>query len=187
MTATISSREMEDRCGIPNVIVSGLIGPAGTPGRVLAAMLDGRVDAIVSPALLDELLDVISRPRLARYEIDDVLVGAILELVWPGMPGIDIEAVLPGAVLRDGDDRIVVEAAVAGAASTIVAGDRDLLDNSDLVGWLAHRGISLVTPADLLELLETEVVSFLRRVEPIVELGETGIGGLTIDYPARGG
>jgi putative PIN family toxin of toxin-antitoxin system len=120
-------------------------------------MLNGRVDTIVTPALLDELLDVISRPRLARYEIDDDLVGAILELVWPGMPGVGIEVVLaevvlPDAVLRDVDDRIVVEAAVAGAADAIVTGDKDLLDDADLVAWLAHRGISVVT--DLLELLE---------------------------------
>jgi len=87
-----------------------LIAPAGRPGRVLAAILDGRVDAIVTPDLLDELLDVISRPRLARYELDDDVVGAILELVWPGMPRVGIQA-----VLRDVDDRIVVEAAVAGA------------------------------------------------------------------------
>jgi len=126
-----------------------LIAPAGRPGRVLAAILDGRVDAIVTPDLLDELLDVISRPRLARYELDDDVVGAILELVWPGMPRVGIQA-----VLRDVDDRIVVEAAVAGAADAIVTGDKSLLDAADLVAWLAHRGISVITPADLLELLE---------------------------------
>jgi putative PIN family toxin of toxin-antitoxin system len=112
-------------------------------------MLDGRVEAIVTPALLDELLDVISRPRLAKYEIDDDVVGAILELAWPGMPGVAIEA-----ALRDVDDRIVVEAAVAGAADAIVTGDKDLLDDTDLVAWLTARGISVITPADLLDFLE---------------------------------
>ena len=107
------------------------------------------MDAIVTPDLLYELLDVISRPRLARYELDDDVVGAILELVWPGMPRVGIQA-----VLRDVDDRIVVEAAVAGAADAIVTGDKDLLDDADLVAWLAHRGISVIAPADLLELLE---------------------------------
>jgi len=116
---------------------------------VLAATLDGRVESIVTPALLDELLDVISRPRLARYEIDDDVVSAIVELVWPGMPGVEIQA-----VLRDVDDRIVVEAAVAGAADAIVTGDKDLLDDADLVAWLALRGISVITPAELLELID---------------------------------
>jgi len=116
---------------------------------VLAAMLNGRVDTIVTPALLDELLDVITRPRLDRYEIDDGVVGAILELVWPAMPGVGIQA-----VLRDVDDRIVVEAAVAGAADAIVTGDKDLLDDADLVAWLKQDGILIITPAQLLELLE---------------------------------
>jgi predicted nucleic acid-binding protein len=112
-------------------------------------MLNGQVEAILRPDLLDELLDVISRPRLARYEIDDDVVGAILELVWPGMPGVGIQA-----VLRDVDDRIVGEAAVAGAADAIVTGDKDLLEDADFVDWLADRGISVITPADLLDLLE---------------------------------
>ncbi len=58
------------------------------------------------------------------------------------------------AVLRDVDDRIVVEAAVAGAADAIETGDKDLLDDADLVAWLPDRGISVITPSDLLELLE---------------------------------
>jgi putative PIN family toxin of toxin-antitoxin system len=137
------------------VVVSGLIAPAGRPGEVPAEMLNGRVEAIVTPDLLDELLDVISRPRLARYEIDDDVVGAILELVWPGMPGVGIQA-----VLRDVDDRIVVEAAVAGAADATVTGDKDLLDDADLVAWLALRGISVITPADLLELFVDALKGF---------------------------
>jgi len=135
--------------GLVNVDVSGLIAPAGSPGHVLAAMLNGRVEVIVTPHLLDELLDVIGRPRLARYEIDDDVVGAILELVWPGLPEIGIQA-----VLRDVDDRIVVETAVAGAADAIVTGDKDLLEDAELATWLGHRGISVITPADLLDLLE---------------------------------
>jgi putative PIN family toxin of toxin-antitoxin system len=112
-------------------------------------MLNRQVEAIVTPALLDVLLDVIGRPRLARYEIADDVVGAVLELVWPGIPGIDIQM-----VLRDVEDRIVVEAAVAGAADAIVTGDKDLLDDADLVAWLALRGISVITPAELLEFLD---------------------------------
>jgi hypothetical protein len=95
------------------------------------------------------VLEVISRPQHARYQIDDDVVGAIVGLVWPGMPGIGIQA-----VLRDVDDRIVVEAAVTGAADAIVTGDKDLIDDADVVAWLMDRGISVLTPAELLALLE---------------------------------
>lgn len=95
------------------------------------------------------MLEVISRPQHARYQIDDDVVGAIVGLVWPGMPGIGIQA-----VLRDVDDRIVVEAAVTGAADAIVTGDKDLIDDADVVAWLMDRGISVLTPAELLALLE---------------------------------
>jgi putative PIN family toxin of toxin-antitoxin system len=114
-------------------------------------MVTGRIETIITQALLDELLDVIGRPRLGRYEIDDDVVGAILELAWPGLPGIGIDV-----VLRDGDDRIVVEAAVAGAADAIITGDKDLLEDNVLVAWLTERGIAVLTPADLLALLDRD-------------------------------
>lgn len=126
-----------------------MIAPAGSPGRIVAAILRGQVEAVITTALLDELLDVIGRPQLARYEIDDDVVGAILELVWPALPRVGVEV-----ALRDVDDEIVVEAAIAGAAEIIVTGDKDLLGDADLAAWLTPRGISVITPAALLELLE---------------------------------
>lgn len=133
-----------------NVVISGLINPAGTPGRVVAAMLDGRLEAVVTPALAGELVDVVGRPRLAP-RIDDDTVGALLELVWPSLPSVEIDV-----DLRDVDDRIVLAAAIAGDAEAIVTGDRDLLADEGVVAWLAARGIALLTPADLLDLLGSE-------------------------------
>lgn len=130
-----------------NVVISGLISPAGTPGRVVAAILDGRVVAVITPALAAEIVDVVERPRLAP-RIDDDTVGALLELVWPGLPAVEIDV-----DIRDVQDRIVLAAALAGDAEAIVTGDRDLLADEGLVAWLAARGIAVLTPADLLDLL----------------------------------
>jgi predicted nucleic acid-binding protein len=52
--------------------------------------------------------------------------------------------------LRDPGDRIVLAAAVAGAADAVVTGDRGLLDEG-VIPWLAGRGIALVTPTELLD------------------------------------
>jgi predicted nucleic acid-binding protein len=85
-----------------------------------------------------------ARPRLARYAIDERMLDAVLELVWPLLPEIELEV-----TLRDTDDGIVVEAAVAGRAELIVSGDRDLLDDAELRGSLAERGIEAVSPSTL--------------------------------------
>lgn len=132
-----------------NVLISGPINPTGTPGRIVAAILDGRVELIVTAELAAELVDVITRPRLAPRLDDDVL-GALLELIWPALPDVEIEVDID-VDLRDPDDRVVLAAAIAGAADAIVTGDRDLLDDEGVVRWLAHRGIALLTPTHLLE------------------------------------
>jgi putative PIN family toxin of toxin-antitoxin system len=49
-----------------NVWVSALLNPAGYPARVLAALRARRFILVVSQAMLDELRDVLLRPRLTR-------------------------------------------------------------------------------------------------------------------------
>jgi hypothetical protein len=43
----------------------------------------------------------------------------------------------------------VVAAAVAGRANAIVTGDRDLVDDAGLRGWLAERGVEVLAPVEL--------------------------------------
>lgn len=47
-----------------NVLVSGLLSPHGPPARIVDAFRRHRFELVVSPQVLDELLDVLLRPRL---------------------------------------------------------------------------------------------------------------------------
>jgi uncharacterized protein len=51
----------------PNVLVSAAISPAGQPRQILTAWIDERFELIASPALLDELADVLARPKFRRH------------------------------------------------------------------------------------------------------------------------
>jgi len=51
----------------PGVLVSAAIVPGGTARRVVEAWRDGRIEMIVSPALLAELKSVLSRDKFRRY------------------------------------------------------------------------------------------------------------------------
>ena len=68
----------------------------------------------------------------------------LLSLTAPELPTVRVEV-----DLCDVDDVPVVAAAVAGRANVIVTGDRDLLDDAGLRGWLAERGVDVVTPVEL--------------------------------------
>lgn len=108
----------------PNVWISGLINPSGTPARVIAAAAAGRFTVVVSRRLLDELTTVLARPKFRRW----IALSDAIAFV----DALEREAELrpdPVAVprrVRDVDDDYLAALAEASAA-TIVTGDDDLL------------------------------------------------------------
>ncbi len=128
-----------------NVWVSGLILPDSLPGQVLEAVRDGRIEPVMSWELAEELVEVLSRPRIRRYGVSADDIGALMAGLRPFLPTVEL-----AVEVRGPDDAPVIAAAVAGRAEAIVTGDRDLLDDPALAEWLADRGVALVRPPDLL-------------------------------------
>jgi predicted nucleic acid-binding protein len=104
---------------------------------------------VLSWELVEEIVDVLGRPKLARYEIDAEAVRALLRFLAPALPTVEVD-VAP----RDPDDVHVMRAALAGGAKAIVTGDRDLLEDAEARAWLGERGVAVRTPASLLDELE---------------------------------
>ena len=108
------------------VLVSALIRPSGTIGGVLLALRDGRIVAIYSTAMMVEVIEVLSRPKIqAKYHILPEDIAAMINLVR--LRG---DLVIPQQVVtacRDPKDNKFLEAALAGTADAIVTGDDDLL------------------------------------------------------------
>jgi len=131
-----------------NVIASGVITPAGPPGTILIAWKDRRLDLIVSPSLLQEVADILRRPKIARtYGLSTDTVAGILDLL-------DSQALrVPGRLripptARDPRDDHILACAVEGHADYVVTGDCDLLDLG------RFRDILIVSPAAFAALLK---------------------------------
>ncbi|MGH9029312.1 MAG: putative toxin-antitoxin system toxin component, PIN family [Acidimicrobiales bacterium] len=110
----------------PNVIISGLLSPTGSPAALLRAWINGAYELVVSPLLLEELARSLGYPKLAaRVTPDEVqeLVGLLRhEADLREDPG-----GLPPVQSSDpGDDYLLALAAAAQAV--IVSGDRHLLE-----------------------------------------------------------
>ncbi len=126
-----------------NVTVSALIW-GGTPLRLLEVATEGHVDLITSPALLDELSNVLHRPHLTaklqrvRGTVDEALAfyASLAINITP--------SVVPRVVPDDPDDDEVIAAALAGRADIVVSGDRHLLTLG------AYREIKILTPIEAL-------------------------------------
>ena len=129
-----------------NTALSGLLW-GGTPGRLMDAAMDGRIELASSSALLAELQGVLSRAKfsqqLARRAllVSDVFDGsaALVLMVTPvGMNP---------TIKRDPADDQVLAAAVAAQADFIVSGDAHLLNLKQF------QAIPIITARDAVERL----------------------------------
>lgn len=108
-----------------NVLLSGLLW-RGPPHTLLGKVRDGAADLVLSQVLIEELADVLARPKFAailvRASRTPERILAELRML------VDIVAAPPLSqpICRDPDDDAVLACALAARADLIVSGDDDL-------------------------------------------------------------
>jgi uncharacterized protein len=124
-----------------NCLVSRLLLPQSVPAKaVRKAVDDGQL--LISEATLEELADVLSRPKFDRYvSLEDRqefirVLSRVAERV---------AIISPIKACRDPKDDKFLEVAVSGDAKLIVTGDGDLLELHPF------RGIEVITPQEYLK------------------------------------
>jgi len=133
-----------------NVLISGLISTRAPPRRAIDAWLAGKYVLVTSMYLVQELVSVLSYPRIeARLHLSDEERDAILAALLTQAEVTPGHLALSG-VTRDPKDDAVVACAVEGRADLIISGDEDLLTLGD------YEGIQVVTPAQFVEMLPPE-------------------------------
>jgi putative PIN family toxin of toxin-antitoxin system len=129
----------------PNVLISALIAPAGTPATLVASWLSGRFELVVSERLLGELERALTYPKLRR-RVDAGRAASFLALlrhsvvVRPDRPE-------PPRRAPDADDDYLLALAEESRA-ILVSGDRLLIG-------LADR-FPVRTPRDFLDALDAD-------------------------------
>jgi putative PIN family toxin of toxin-antitoxin system len=107
-----------------NVLISARLSPRGSPGRLLAAWLDGRFELIVSPALLAELAGVLERPKF-RHWLTVEEAQAFVHMLHITATVLD-DPPQQHHDVRDPDDSYLVTLARSANVDYLVSGDGDL-------------------------------------------------------------
>ncbi|MGH9381528.1 MAG: putative toxin-antitoxin system toxin component, PIN family [Thermoanaerobaculia bacterium] len=128
------------------VLVSRLLLPRSVPGRVVSwGPRSGQL--LASNGTLNELVDVLARPKLDPY----VTIAERQELVRLLTRVVEwVPIVYRIQACRDPEDDKFLELAVNGAADALVTGDGDLLALNPF------RDIPILTPRDYLDRMDRD-------------------------------
>lgn len=130
-----------------NVFLRALINPHSYSGRLLGDLAD-RYTLVISPPIIQEVLDVLHRPRLrAKFpQISDLDVARIIALFAQGHV---VEPPATPPVARDPKDDMFLACASQAGADFLVSEDKDLLVLEN------HAGTRICQPSTLIAILET--------------------------------
>lgn len=140
-----------------NVWVSAFINPHGYPARLKAAWMQNRFRAVVSVPLLEEVAEVLARPRiLTKYHLDPEEISEFLRLL--AARALKVTPTGRLQVCRDPDDDAILETALLGHASHAVSRDDDIKRDRDLIAKMKAHGITVLSVQQFLDLLDANAL-----------------------------
>ena len=125
-----------------NVLVSGLLSPAGPPGEIVDLIFSRQLEPVYDDRIIHEYAIVLQRDKFS-FSADDVeeLLYAIQAI------GVSISPRHTSLVLPDDHDRPFVECALASSDHFLITG------NSKHFPASVIKGVQLCTPREFLEKL----------------------------------
>jgi putative PIN family toxin of toxin-antitoxin system len=136
-----------------NIWISALLNPFGYPARIKKSLEKGDFKVIISEPILEELTDVLNRPRIReKYDITPEDIEQVLTLIEERSEYVllsgDVE------ICRDRDDNLIIETAIKGKALYLVTRDDDVKFDREVSEFLSNYGISVTSVAKFLNLIE---------------------------------
>ncbi len=132
-----------------NILASAVANPTGTPARIVDLGLAWEMyTVVVSPPLIDELREVLTRPYFVKH-LTERANREYMALIEDRAVCVEVKGLISG-VADDAEDDRIIATAVAGGAEAIVTGDKGLLRVGE------YRSVRIVTAAAFLAELDGE-------------------------------
>lgn len=130
-----------------NILVSGILAPAGIPARILLAAFAGVFSCFASEVIVREVLMSLGRDRVRRrYRVDPAWISQIQQFLESDGILVPITVTVQGVASHPEDD-LILATAVSAQADFLVTGDRQLLALGQ------YDGVQIVTPRDFAAIL----------------------------------
>lgn len=125
-----------------NTLISAVISK-GNEFELLNLAHEGKIELVLSPSILKEFRDVISRAKFgfSEEQIDNAF-KQLLNIATIVVPSIKLDI-----IKEDPTDNKILECAEAGNADYIVSGDRHLLNLKE------YKNISIVRTSDVFKII----------------------------------
>ncbi len=128
-----------------NVILSGLMSPKGTTGKIVQAWKDNRFNLLICEAHTDEIRRVLAYQKIQkRLNWSAEKINLFVKQLSFRAENVDISGI-EAHVPQDADDEMLLATLIATKADYLVSGDSDLL--------ALRESYAVITPAEFLVLL----------------------------------
>ncbi len=128
-----------------NVYIAAFLSSEGVCAQLVEYASKRRYELFISPAIIREFGAALRRD----FQIDEEKLRRFMKFLVKKRKVV-IPQTIPNVVLEDPPDNHIFACAIAGKVNLIVSRDLDLLRRK------SYEGIGIVTPIDLLHMLEEE-------------------------------
>ena len=133
-----------------NVIISAILNPDGSPGKILDQVFDQEVSLCLSPPQIAEIRRVLRYPKIVdsikqkgrTVELEEEQIDKIVEIARVTTGQVTIKP-----IATDPDDDRMLECAIEANADYIISGDKHLKALGNF------QGVPILTPRAFLDML----------------------------------
>lgn len=137
-----------------NVWTRAFLNILGPAGQIARALLEGRFTLVISEVLLEELADVLSRPRVVRkHKRSPAEIADFVHALRDGGEMVGLTGTVHDC--RDPDDDALVETAERDRVDCLVSEDQDL-HAREVRDYLSAAGIRVLGAREFLAELHVE-------------------------------
>lgn len=131
-----------------NIIVSGIISSKGSPNKILNLWRQKKIQLIISPAIIKEIIAVFKRPKIRNnYQLSDKHINKIKQLLQKDATLIKPKSYLKIIKVDPADDKFI-NCALTARVKFIVSGDKHLLDLKK------YKKVKIIKAAEFLKLIK---------------------------------